>query len=208
MDYLVNETFYSLKGEGMYTGFPMFFIRLSGCNLKCHFCDTLHQTGEFRSIESLVEEAKGSGAERVVITGGEPLIHNIWPLCSRLEQEDFTLHLETNGTIVPPAVFKQHWIACSPKSDIETLQREAVTNANELKFLVGEPGWEEYIDKVVERFNPIGTLYVMPVSVGGHPGIRGPEDLIEDNVELAIQYCLDHPRFALCLQAHKLLSIR
>lgn len=207
MDYLVNETFYSLKGEGAYTGFPMFFIRLSGCNLKCHFCDTLHQTGEFRTVESLLEEARESGAEHVVITGGEPLIHNIVPLCRALDDDDFVIHLETNGTIeIPPLA--RHWIACSPKSDIETLNADVITNANELKFLVGEPGWFDYIDKVVEKFNPVGTLYVMPVSIGGHPGIRGPEDIIEENVRIAIEYCLDHPRFALCMQMHKVLGVR
>lgn len=208
MDYLVNETFYSLKGEGAYTGFPMFFIRLSGCNLKCHFCDTLHQTGEFQSIENLMKEVKESGTDRVVITGGEPLIHNIVPLCEALDAEDYCIHLETNGTIPIPAVLTRHWVACSPKSDIETLNSGTITNANELKFLVGERGWFDYIDKVVEKFNPIGTLYVMPVSVGGHPGIRGPKDIIKEHVQLAVEYCLDHPRFSLCMQMHKVLGVR
>ena len=215
-EYIVNETFYSLKGEGLFTGTPMFFIRLSGCNLNCSFCDTMHQTGESRTVSSLVEEACSYPSNIVVITGGEPLMHNVLPLAYALVAAGRKLHLETNGSRIESmsdqyyaAVRSQfRWIACSPKSPPEKLAASIIRRADELKFLVGGPGWEQYITSVRCLLAPFGKLLVMPLSEGKHEGIRGPEDLIPENTKLATDYCLAHPEFSLCVQMHKVLSIR
>ena len=206
MKYTINETFYSLKGEGIHTGKPMFFIRFAGCNLVCDFCDTLHQTGTTMTLEELLGLVRNSPANHVVLTGGEPTLYDYDKLCEGIIESGKALHIETNGT--NPLTFPFDWIACSPKSPIPTLSPSVIQTANELKFLVGMDGWQQYIDDVLHEFDPQGLLYVMPLSVGGHEGIRGPEDIVQDNVQLAIQYCLEHPEFALCMQLHKILSIR
>jgi 7-carboxy-7-deazaguanine synthase len=206
MEYPINETFYSLKGEGMHTGTPMFFIRFSGCNLVCDFCDTLHEKYTPMTLEDLIKQVLLCPADRVVITGGEPTMYDLQDLCSKITECGRAVHLETNGT--NPISRNFDWVACSPKSEVGTLDYDVLHDADEIKFLVGTPNWQRYIDTVMETFHPQGMLYVMPLSVGGHEGIRGPEDIVQDNVKLAMQYCLDHPDFSLCLQVHKILSIR
>ena len=99
MLYNINETFYSLQGEGLWTGTPMFFIRLSGCNLNCKFCDTDYSHHYSDSIEGLVEKVLQSKAERVVITGGEPGLQDTIPLVTSLHSYYLKVHVETNGTL-------------------------------------------------------------------------------------------------------------
>lgn len=206
MEYPINETFYSLKGEGMHTGTPMFFIRFAGCNLACDFCDTLHEKYTVVTHEELIKQVSECPAKHVVFTGGEPTMHNLRDLHMDLIELGKAAHLETNGINKLDLSFA--WVACSPKSEVGTLDYDVLHDADEIKFLVGIPNWQRYIDTVMETFHPQGMLYVMPLSVGGHEGIRGPEDIVQDNVKLAMQYCLDHPDFSLCLQVHKILSIR
>lgn len=208
--YHVNETFYSLKGEGLYTGHPMFFIRLSGCNLSCSFCDTVHQPSTPVPLDKLMEQVRSQPSKRVVITGGEPLMYDIAPLVEALTKEFYNVHIETNGTFNLPPNFNQatNWVACSPKSYVSTLRKSVIQEADEIKFLVGGPGWKSYILDVCSAFEPTGLLWVMPIAKGGHEGIRTQDDLIQDNIDLAIDFCLKHPKFSLCMQMHKILSIR
>jgi 7-carboxy-7-deazaguanine synthase len=100
----INEVFYSLQGEGMLAGTPSVFVRTSGCNLRCWFCDSYHTSWEpthgWVGIEDLVEEVQSHDAEHVVVTGGEPLIHDeIEVLLGRLGEEGYHVTVETNGTL-------------------------------------------------------------------------------------------------------------
>lgn len=93
----VNEIFPSIQGEGRFMGIPATFIRLSGCNLKCSFCDTEHESCVRLTIDEILKEVK---YQNVVITGGEPLIHeDLYHLIYALRGKDFKICLETNGTI-------------------------------------------------------------------------------------------------------------
>jgi organic radical activating enzyme len=149
--YLVNEIFASVQGEGRHQGVQVVFLRFSGCNLSCSFCDTNHIAGEFWTFEQLMTELKGlrySGVAKVlVITGGEPLLQ----LDSELLNECLILfkevHIETNGTPdldsslirmlqSEPYVF----ITCSPKYD--SGQALTLPKINDLKFVVGTTGWD------------------------------------------------------------------
>ncbi|MCC9603638.1 7-carboxy-7-deazaguanine synthase QueE [Stieleria sp. JC731] len=114
----VSETFFSRQGEGKLTGTPSFFIRTSGCNLRCWFCDTPYASwspsGETQSIGQILEAAHASGAKHVVLTGGEPLLPSaIGDLCDALQQSGFHLTIETAGTIDKP--IRCDLLSLSPK---------------------------------------------------------------------------------------------
>jgi len=101
---LVNETYRSIQGEGPLQGLPTFIIRLTGCNLRCRYCDTRYAyfEGERRSVAGLLEGAKESGARQVLVTGGEPLAQSGTPLlCGALLEDGFGVSLETNGSYIP-----------------------------------------------------------------------------------------------------------
>jgi len=103
----ITETFHSLQGEADAVGWPTFFIRLTGCPLRCHYCDTTYafQGGEWRTIATLVQEARASGARHACVTGGEPLAQkNCLPLLTALCDAGFRVSLETSGAIDASAV--------------------------------------------------------------------------------------------------------
>jgi 7-carboxy-7-deazaguanine synthase len=98
----ITETFHSLQGEADAVGWPTFFIRLTGCPLRCHYCDTAYafQGGEWRLVDGLVEEARASGARHVCVTGGEPLAQKTClALLTALCDAGFAVSLETSGAI-------------------------------------------------------------------------------------------------------------
>ncbi len=105
-DVLVSETFVSVQGEGKLTGTPSWFLRLSGCNLRCTWCDTPYASwdpeGEKRSVASLLDEAKSTGVRHAVVTGGEPMIFPQLPLiCAGLRDIGIHVTIETAGTVFP-----------------------------------------------------------------------------------------------------------
>lgn len=104
----INELFYSLQGEGKLAGVPSTFVRTSGCNLRCWFCDSYHTSwepsGDWTTVEEILGEIEDHGANHVVLTGGEPLIHDAsTELLERLAETGYHTTVETNGTIVPDA---------------------------------------------------------------------------------------------------------
>ncbi len=105
---LISETFVSLQGEGALTGTPSWFVRFSGCNLRCRWCDTPYASwspeGEKRTVDTLADEAAGSGVRHAVVTGGEPLIFpQCAELCARLRRAGLHVTIETAGTVEGPA---------------------------------------------------------------------------------------------------------
>lgn len=210
----IKEIFYSLKGEGVYTGTPMAFVRFAGCNLKCSFCDTNHQASEVLPIDAIVARVKKFPTKRVVITGGEPLLQDEYiQLCDLLHREGYQIHLETNGTLFNVELSCFDWIAVSPKT--RELNPTLMFSANEVKFLCGMIEWRELIDYVTDHYD-CGTakMMLMPVARGlsqfneQSNDVRSPKDLIEENINTAINYCLQHPNFSLCMQMHKILCIQ
>ena len=206
MTYTVKEIYYTLQGEGANTGRPAVFLRFAGCNLWsgreedrssaiCQFCDTDFVGGtKFGSAEQLAEEVAsqwfGNGTSKrfVVITGGEPLLQLDEPLISSLHALGFEIAVETNGTIAaPPGI---DWICVSPKAGAAIKQR----SGNELKLVYPQQGISP---EQLERLN-FKHFFVQPMD--------GPE--VEQNTERAARYCLEHPKWRLSLQTHKLLGIR
>lgn len=117
----VNEIFYSLQGEGRFTGTPATFIRLAGCNLSCPFCDTDHRRATPTAIDDIVRAALRNPSRHVIVTGGEPSIHDIAPLVDMLHAHGFFVQVETNGTNPLPDTID--FITCSPKDSPVKLSR-------------------------------------------------------------------------------------
>ena len=109
----INEIFYSIQGEGYFTGTPAVFVRFSGCNLRCPFCDTEHKEGKMLSDDEIIAEIRRYPALHVVLTGGEPCMQVTYDLVDKIKATGRFVQIETNGTLVPPVNID--WITCSPK---------------------------------------------------------------------------------------------
>jgi len=211
MSYSVKEIFYTLQGEGAQAGRAAVFCRFAGCNLWtgreadrstaiCQFCDTDFVGtdglggGKFASAQALaaaVEShwpANSAGKRFVVCTGGEPLLQIDAPFIDALHQLNFEIAVETNGTLAAPAGLD--WICVSPKAGAEFVQR----TGDEIKLVFPQPAADP--DQFAQL--PFRNFLLQPMD--------GPRR--EENTQLALQYCLDHPQWRLSLQTHKLLGIR
>lgn len=208
--YAVKEIFYTLQGEGAQTGRAAVFCRFAGCNLWsgretdrasaiCQFCDTDFADingpggGKFTFAADLAAAvaatwpAGARGSRFVVCTGGEPLLQLDDVLVDALHAHEFEVAVETNGTIaVPPGL---DWVCVSPKAGAELVQR----SGDELKLVYPQPG------ATPEMFEslPFRHFFLQPMD--------GPAR--DANTQAALLYCLDHPRWRLSLQTHKLVGI-
>ncbi|MDR2424017.1 MAG: 7-carboxy-7-deazaguanine synthase QueE [Prevotellaceae bacterium] len=193
----VAETFTSLQGEGCYTGKAVHFIRLGGCDVCCEFCDSKSTWNMRRfpqtSIENIVENAVASGVGVVVVTGGEPLIHNLDKLCTQLHEKSVLCFLETAGN--HPLSGEWDWICLSPKLNspplVENLQR-----ANELKVIIKHPSDFEWAEENALYTNQ--CLHFLQ-----------PEWSVHDEITPAIiNYIIHNPQWNLSLQTHKYIGIQ
>lgn len=178
----INEIFYSLQGEGFHTGTPAVFVRLSGCNLACDFCDTDHRAATPMTVQEIVTEVTQYPAETVILTGGEPSLQPIAPLVDALHSAKRRVHIETNGTRPLPATID--WVTCSPKPG-GTL---ALTHCNELKVVFTGQDVEAIAASIAAD-----NHFLQPCS-----GL---------NTQDVINYILQHPHWHLSLQTHRLLNI-
>lgn len=212
MAYTVKEIYYTLQGEGAQSGRPAVFLRFAGCNLwsgreeeretaTCRFCDTDFVGidgpggGRYDDANAVADAVAlrwpGNGrptyAPLVVCTGGEPLLQLDASLVEALHCAGFQIALETNGTLPTPASLD--WICVSPKAGTDLI----VTRGNELKLVFPQAGAEP---RLYERL-AFEHFFLQPMD--------GPDR--ERNTQLAAGYCLEHPRWRLSLQTHKLLGL-
>ena len=189
--YQVNEIFYSIQGEGAFAGTPAVFVRFSGCNLACPWCDTDHSHAEEMMHDELEDAVrallKGREGAIIVLTGGEPAL--------QLRDDDplfqgfgCRICIETNGTLPVPKWID--WVTVSPKNGLSPV----VPRANELKF-VFEPEHIPYYLSLQEadcekRIQPLARK-------------DGTTNLPE-----ALDFVLAHPRFKLSVQLHKIIGVR
>lgn len=189
----VNEIFYSLQGEGHFAGTPAVFIRFSGCNLRCSFCDTDHSSFSEMTEEEIVAEAKRFPAKHIVITGGEPGLQITTRLVRRLHEEGCFVQMETNGTRALPEGCRVDWITCSPK-----YERVILPHVDELKVVY--KGDDTKIDEYA-GMTDAKILSLQPCDVKDEVKNR-------QNLKGAIDYCLRHPEWHLSLQTHKIIDVR
>ncbi|MDE5980364.1 MAG: 7-carboxy-7-deazaguanine synthase QueE [Bacteroidaceae bacterium] len=189
--YRVNELFYSLQGEGRYAGTPAVFVRLSGCNLACSFCDTQHQTWQHMTCRQIVEAVGLHPARTVIITGGEPALQLDAELTTALHEAGYTIHLETNGTLPLRPGVEIDWITCSPK-DGPALQ---IQHIDELKVLFRGEDVSGFLSVPAReyRLQPLDT---------------GDPERNKEIVKQTVNYILNHPKWNLSLQTHKILNVR
>jgi 7-carboxy-7-deazaguanine synthase (Cx14CxxC type) len=210
MTYTVKEVFYTLQGEGAQTGRPSIFVRFAGCNLwsglerdrasaQCTFCDTDFvgtngvNGGKFKTAAALAAHAKsfwpdGSvGAPYVVCTGGEPLMQLDETLIEAFHEQGFEVAVETNGTLEAPGGID--WICVSPKAGVDWVQRQG----NEIKVIYPQEG----VDFAEIEQGQFEHWFLQPMD--------SPE--LVANTAAAAKYCLEHPKWRLSLQTHKLIGL-
>lgn len=179
----INEVFYSLQGEGFHTGTPAVFIRFSGCNLKCDFCDTQHESGTLMTDEELLKQVSAFPSRMVILTGGEPGLWIDNELVEKLHALGKYVAIETNGTCVLPETID--WVTCSPKQG----GKLNVKRIDEVKVVYTGAGqdMESYLALPAQHY------FLQPCSCS--------------NTEEVIDYIKEHPQWRLSLQTHKLIHI-
>ena len=193
MEYPIVETFFSIQGEGAHVGEPCNFIRLAGCPINCEFCDTDKKVKETLTELQLVKRVRTGYP--VIITGGEPCIHDLGPLTEALYRYYFNVRLETSGS--QPITGSYSYIAVSPKKT-HHFTRQAASKAHEVKWLV--PTWTlEEILLLKEFFTNAPKHFIQPVN--------NYLTVNKDNVKkaLAIATYLQWP---VSIQMHKVIGVR
>lgn len=155
MLYNLSEIFYSVQGEGMLQGLPMVFIRLSGCNLRCIFCDTKYalKTMEKKGAGDILAEIRQYPCKRVCITGGEPFLQDLTPLVKSLKKEKYWLAAETNGTLWQKLPLD--WLTVSPKTGGKKshpygYDKRFLKAASEFKYVITGRRSLDFIDKRIK----------------------------------------------------------
>lgn len=196
----INEIFYSLQGEGHHTGYPSIFIRFSGCNLKCPFCDTRHEEGILMSDDDILRAVQLYSAEWIVLTGGEPALH-IDDAFVRLLKKVTGKHvaIETNGTLPVPASID--WVTVSPKSGIcgeEGKGDILAQRADEVKVVDLGQDLEPYFS--LPCIEEKTLMYLQPCYVSD-------AEQFEANRLSTVRRVLADPRWTLSVQLHRYLNI-
>ncbi len=183
MALIVNEIFHSIQGESTHAGRPCVFIRLTGCNLRCTYCDTTYAYDQGRAfdIDHIVDEAKSFDCALVEITGGEPLMQTQTPLLvDRLLAADFKVLMETNGSLDISRVSSQCTrivdIKCpssgqAHQNDLQNLDR--LSTKDQIKFVIGDRTDYEFARKILQAHEPeqlkSGKILFSPLFGRMHP---------------------------------------
>jgi len=201
----VMEHFYTLQGEGYHQGKAAYFIRLGGCDVGCVWCDVKESWDASKhpllSVQQIIHEAVSTtsppGGERegaiVVVTGGEPLMHNLGELTTELLQAGLKTHLETSGAYPLSGVWD--WICLSPKKFKASLP-EIISLAHELKIVVYNKTDFEWAEKYAAQVSPGCKLFLQP-----------EWDKAAEMTPLIVEYIKAHPEWELSLQLHKYIHV-
>ena len=193
----VMEYFYTIQGEGSYSGRAAFFIRLAGCDVGCVWCDVKeswdmnqhpHQT-----IDFLVDEVVTSGTNFVVITGGEPAMYDLTTLVNRLKEQHIEVAIETSGTY--PLLGAIDWYCFSPKK-FKAPVDEAYSKASELKIIINHSSDFTWAEEHAIKVSSNCKLYLQP-----------EWSKQERFLPEIIAYVKNHPKWRISLQTHKFMNI-
>lgn len=193
----VMEHFYTLQGEGYHQGKAAYFIRLGGCDVGCVWCDVKEswdaEKHPLLKIEDLLFNIEQTRAKLVVVTGGEPLMHNLDVLTAALQAKGFETNIETSGA--HPLSGSWNWICLSPKKFKAPLP-EILPLANELKVVVFNKSDLEWAEQYAALVSPGCRLYLQP-----------EWDKASVVTPLVIDYIKQHPQWELSLQIHKYIHV-
>jgi organic radical activating enzyme len=191
------EAFYTLQGEGAHQGKAAYFIRLGGCDVGCVWCDVKDSWDVNRhpivSIKKMVEDAQQYPSKMVIVTGGEPTMHQLDSLTKLLHKKEFATHIETSGS--SPLTGGWDWICLSPKKFKAPLP-EILPLANELKIIIFNKSDFAWAEKYAAKVSPSCKLYLQPE--------WDKSDLM---TPLIIDYIKANPKWQLCLQIHKYINV-
>lgn len=205
--YRVNEIFFTLQGEGAHSGIPAVFIRFSGCNLRCPWCDTEFADFTSMNAEQIVAEALklydtlNERRKMCVLTGGEPALQVDKALIDALHAAGFYICIETNGTRSLPEGID--WITCSPKEGTQL----ALKRVNEVKVVFTGTYDPEVWRKQIEAEH----WMLQPLRYTGEwliENVDAWEDDRNDNLDDTVRYILSHPFWRLSVQLHKIVGLR
>ncbi|MES2382020.1 MAG: 7-carboxy-7-deazaguanine synthase QueE [Bacteroidota bacterium] len=191
------EHFYTIQGEGYHTGSAAYFVRLGGCDVECVWCDVKESWDAAKhpqvNIDTILEYITTAKAKLAVITGGEPLLHNLDALTALLKQNNIETNIETSGS--SPLSGHWDWICLSPKKFKAPIS-EVIEKANELKVVVFNKTDFEWAEKYASQVNSTCKLYLQP-----------EWDKAEQVLPLIIEYVKQNPQWKISLQTHKYLMI-
>lgn len=194
--YPLMEDFYTIQGEGFHAGRAAYFIRLAGCDVRCWWCDVKDSWDEEKhprvATGEIVERAAGSGAQIAVITGGEPLLHDLLPLTVALKERGLKVHIETSGS--SPLSGHLDWVTLSPKRFKQPLD-EVFPYVDELKVVVLKNKDLEWAEKNALKCPDHTHLLLQP------------EWETPSSVDLIINYVKENPQWGISLQTHKFMNI-
>jgi organic radical activating enzyme len=194
----VMEHFYTIQGEGFHQGRAAYFVRLGGCDVGCVWCDVKDSWDKdahpkFTIDEIVLEIKKETKNGLVVITGGEPLMHQLDELTAKLQSEGFETNIETSGA--HPLSGNWNWICLSPKKFKAPLE-EILPVANELKIVIFNKHDFEWAEFYAAKVNPNCKLYLQP-----------EWDKAALVTPIIIDYIKSNPQWELSLQIHKYINV-
>jgi len=197
ISYPVMEHFYTLQGEGYYTGQAAYFVRLGGCDVGCVWCDVKESWDASKhpsmKLEEIVDAICQTPTQIVVITGGEPLLHDLTALCNAIHAKGIRTHIETSGS--SPLSGTWDWLCLSPKKFKAALP-ESIAAANELKVIIFNPSDFDWALQYQAKVKSTCKLY-----------LQTEWDQQEKMLPKIIEFVKQNPKWQISLQTHKYLQI-
>ncbi len=195
--YPVMEHFYTIQGEGFYTGQAAYFVRLGGCNVGCVWCDVKESWDVDAhpkiSVQEIIDKVIKSGTKICVITGGEPAMHDLNPLIDELKSNNIRSHIETSGAY--PLQGSPDWICLSPKK-FKFPIIDVLSIANEFKPVIFHHSDIQWAESYTKDLNSDCKLY-----------LQTEWSKSESNLPIIIEYVKSNPQWQISLQTHKYLNI-
>lgn len=192
------EDFYTIQGEGYHTGKPAYFIRIGGCDIGCRWCDSKiswnPKDHRLISVEEVVSKAMATPAKAVVVTGGEPSLYNLEPLCTELKKYDVENFLETSGAYEISGVWD--WICLSPKRNKLPVD-SSFKKAHELKVVIYDLDKDfKWAEELALEVSDSCLLY-----------LQCEWSRYNDNIDPVVEYVKNNPKWNISLQSHKFMRI-
>jgi len=193
----VMEDFYTIQGEGFYQGHAAYFIRLGGCDVGCVWCD-VKESWDVNAhpkvrIDDLVKKAKSSGGEIVVITGGEPAMHNLDLLTEELQKARLKTNIETSGAY--PLTGNWDWVCLSPKK-FKAPHPSVFEKADELKIIIYNKSDFDWAEEHAAKVSGTTELFLQP-----------EWSKEKEMIPIIINYVKANPKWKVSLQIHKYMNI-